>query len=217
MIKTYSSKSVGSVKNCWNIWYSSSHTWTIKAQPLLICWEKMKKMRKFRLWDVKMKKNCLSSFIWRGLLSQIERHTWRRLKSFSTKMATKVFIKWTYSVVTNRWCPQSYEKMPFLTIKCIAQWKSVFTPDREWFLLSGTVRWKCSLGQALTTVPPGPLNLKIENLVLALGEEIAVQAVVGSIVWAFRRLKKPRCREMSARGYALHSLCPQLSFHTFSS
>ena len=33
-----------------------------------------------------------------------------------------------------------------------------------------------------------------------------------SIVWAFRRLKKPRCRVMSARGYALHSVCPQLSF-----
>ena len=43
-------------------------------------------------------------------------------------------------------------------------------------------------------------------------EETAVQAVAGSIVWAFRRLKKPRCREMSARGYALDSVCPQLSF-----
>ena len=47
---------------------------------------------------------------------------------------------------------------------------------------------------------------------LPLGEETAVQAVVGSIVWAFRRLKKPSCREMSARGYAFHSVCPQLSF-----
>ena len=47
---------------------------------------------------------------------------------------------------------------------------------------------------------------------LALGEETTVHAVVGSIVWAFRRLKKPRCREMSARGYALHSVRPQLSF-----
>ena len=50
---------------------------------------------------------------------------------------------------------------------------------------------------------------------LPLGQETAVQAVVGSIVWAFRRLKKPRCREMSARGYALHSVCPQLSFFLF--
>ena len=39
----------------------------------------------------------------------------------------------------------------------------------------------------------------------------SVQAVVGSIVLAFPRLKKPRCREMSARGYALHSVS-QLSF-----
>ena len=47
---------------------------------------------------------------------------------------------------------------------------------------------------------------------LQLGEETAVQAVVGSTVWAFRRLKKPWCREMSLRGYALHSVCPQLFF-----
>ena len=31
------------------------------------------------------------------------------------------------------------------------------------------------------------------------------QAVVGSIVWAFGRLKKPMSREMSARGYVLTS------------
>ena len=59
---------------------------------------------------------------------------------------------------------------------------------------------------------PTPLKCKNEYLVLALEEETAVQAVVGSIVWAFRRLKKPRCRDMSARGYELHSVCPQLSF-----
>ena len=39
----------------------------------------------------------------------------------------------------------------------------------------------------------------MKYLVLALGEGTAVQAVVGYIVWAFRRLKKPRCREISAR------------------
>ena len=47
---------------------------------------------------------------------------------------------------------------------------------------------------------------------LALGEETAVQAVVCSIVWAFRRLKMPRSPEKSARGYALHSVYPQLFF-----
>ena len=57
-----------------------------------------------------------------------------------------------------------------------------------------------------------PLKCKNEYLVLALREETAVQAVGNSIVWAFRRLKKPRYREMSARGYALHNVCPQLSF-----
>ena len=40
------------------------------------------------------------------------------------------------------------------------------------------------------------------------------KAAVGSIVWAFRRFKKPRSREMSARGYALHSVRPKLFFST---
>ena len=40
--------------------------------------------------------------------------------------------------------------------------------------------------------------------------------VVGALVWAFRRLKKSRNREMSARGYALRSVCSQLSFLFFS-
>ena len=47
---------------------------------------------------------------------------------------------------------------------------------------------------------------KNEYPVLPPGEKTAFQAVGGSIVWAFRRLKKPRSREMSARGYALHSV-----------
>ena len=60
-----------------------------------------------------------------------------------------------------------------------------------------------------------PLKCKNEYLVLALGEETAVQAVVDFIVRAFHRLKKPRSREMRARGYALHSVCPQLYFFLF--
>ena len=51
---------------------------------------------------------------------------------------------------------------------------------------------------------------------LALEEETAVQTIVGSIVWASRRLEKPMCREMSARGYPLHSVCAQLSFFPLS-
>ena len=39
-----------------------------------------------------------------------------------------------------------------------------------------------------------------------------VQAVVCSIVWAFRWLKKPRCQEVSARSYALQSVHPQIPF-----
>ena len=58
---------------------------------------------------------------------------------------------------------------------------------------------------------PTPLKCKNEYPVPSPGEETAVQAVAGSIVWAFRRLKKPRSREMSARSHALHSVRPQLS------
>ena len=61
-------------------------------------------------------------------------------------------------------------------------------------------------------VRPCPFNCKKEYLVFALGEETAAQAVVDSIFWAFRRLKKPRSREMSARSYALYSVCTRLSF-----
>ena len=53
-----------------------------------------------------------------------------------------------------------------------------------------------------------PTLLKCKNAypVVALVEETAVQTVVGSIVWAFCRLKKLRCRKMSAPGYALHRI-----------
>ena len=57
-----------------------------------------------------------------------------------------------------------------------------------------------------------PPLCKNEYLVLSLGRETAARAVVGAIVWAFRRRKKPRSRGMSARGYALLSVCLQLSF-----
>ena len=57
-----------------------------------------------------------------------------------------------------------------------------------------------------------PLKCKNVYLVLALGEETAVQAVVGSTVWAFRRLRKAKVSGMSAGSDALYSVCPQLSF-----
>ena len=64
---------------------------------------------------------------------------------------------------------------------------------------------------------PTSLKCKIVYLMLRLGKETAVQAIVGSIVWAFRRLNKRRCREMSARGYALHSVCPKFPFFQLNS
>ena len=65
---------------------------------------------------------------------------------------------------------------------------------------------------SICSARPTPLKCKNECLMLALGEVTEAQAVVGSIFWTFRRLKRPRSGEMSARGYALYSFCPQLSF-----
>ena len=82
---------------------------------------------------------------------------------------------------------------------------------------------RCSLDQFDVIIriaspnAPTPLKCKNEYLVLPLVWETTVQTVVGSIVWAFRRLKLPRCREMSARGYALYSVCPELPFFPSSS
>ena len=59
------------------------------------------------------------------------------------------------------------------------------------------------------------MPVRNEFLVFELEEETAAQAVVGAIVCAFRRLKKPRSREMSVSGYALHSVyAPQLPLLT---
>ena len=65
----------------------------------------------------------------------------------------------------------------------------------------------CSIGRN-----PVHSTVKLKYLVFSLEKETAVQAVVGSVVRAFRRPKKPRCRQMSARSYALNSVCPQLYF-----
>ena len=77
--------------------------------------------------------------------------------------------------------------------------------------LAGNAHWAEPSPLFAHRARPTPLKCKNEYPVIPLGEETAVQAVVGSIVWAFRGLKKPRSREMSARGYALHSVCLQLS------
>ena len=83
-------------------------------------------------------------------------------------------------------------------------------------MLGGPVRWEWWAEPSPVFAHRARPNLlkckNLQYLVLALGEKTAVQTVVGSIVWVFRRLKKPRNREMSARVYALHSVCTQLSF-----
>ena len=78
--------------------------------------------------------------------------------------------------------------------------------------LAGNAHWAKPSPLFAHRARPTPLKCKNEYPVLSLGEETAVQAVVGSIVWVFSRLKKPRCWEMSARGYAIHSVCPKLIF-----
>ena len=87
--------------------------------------------------------------------------------------------------------------------------------------LVGIARWPSSL---VVLIGPSPhhcsptgrallhSSVKTSTRCFHWGEETAVHAIVGSIIWAFRRQKKPRCREMSTRGYALHSECPKFSF-----
>ena len=56
-------------------------------------------------------------------------------------------------------------------------------------------------------------SIRFDVLRRSMAYEVPNQAVVGSIVRAFLRLKKPRDhRERSARGYALHSVCSHLFF-----
>ena len=85
--------------------------------------------------------------------------------------------------------------------------------------LIGIARWPSSLRMLIRSsshncspIRRAPLECKNEYLVLVLGEETEAQAVVGSIVWAFRWLKEPSNQEMSARGFALHSVCPNFPF-----
>ena len=47
---------------------------------------------------------------------------------------------------------------------------------------------------------------------LALGEEIAAQAIVGSIVWALRRNKEPRSREMISSATRFIAYAPNFPF-----
>ena len=49
-------------------------------------------------------------------------------------------------------------------------------------------------------------------MVLALGEEIAAQAIVGSIVWALRRNKEPRSREMISSATRFIAYAPNFPF-----
>ena len=61
------------------------------------------------------------------------------------------------------------------------------------------------------------LYVTLGNYNWIMGMDTHNHTVVASIVWAFRGLKKPRSREMSARSDALHSVCPQLFFFTYLS
>ena len=79
-------------------------------------------------------------------------------------------------------------------------------------MLTGPRLHHCSPLVSVGGCVPVQSTLKYDDLVLALGEETAVKAAVGSIAWPFRRFKKPKCRGMNARSYVLHSVCTQLLF-----
>ena len=75
-------------------------------------------------------------------------------------------------------------------------------------LISGLRNKSLSYNFFANRARPTALKCNYEYLVLALGEKTVVQEIVGCMVWMIRRLRKPRYWEMSARGYALHSVCP---------
>ena len=78
---------------------------------------------------------------------------------------------------------------------------------------AGSAPWAESSPLFAHRARPTPLKCINEYLVLALRKETVVQAVVCSIVWAFRRLKKSRSREMSARDHVpKFSFSPNLLF-----
>ena len=81
---------------------------------------------------------------------------------------------------------------------------------------AGSAHWAEPSSLFAYRARPNPFNCKNEYLVLALGKETAVHAVVGSIIWAFRWPKKPECWKMSNRGYALHYVCPIFLLIRFS-
>ena len=88
----------------------------------------------------------------------------------------------------------------------------VFPIDKE--IIQQVARWLSSLGMLIgKPLPPFVhktclilliTHSKHEYLVLALGEETAAHAVVDSIVWEFRRLKKPMSLEINARSFAFY-------------
>ena len=69
-------------------------------------------------------------------------------------------------------------------------------------IMRGPLYMKFHEWSLLRRASPSQLNCKNEYLVFVNGAETAAQTIVSYIDWAFRRIKKPRRREMSARGYA---------------
>ena len=59
---------------------------------------------------------------------------------------------------------------------------------------------------------PTPVKCKNEYLLLALGEGTEVQAVVGSMAWAFRRLKKAKESGDERPWLRAYGVCPLFSF-----
>ena len=60
-----------------------------------------------------------------------------------------------------------------------------------------------------------PVLYKNGYMVFALGKETAIEAVIGFIAWAVRRLIKPRSRKMRACSYAIQTVYPDFHFPTF--
>ena len=108
----------------------------------------------------------------------------------------------------------SYPREPEISHPCLSRWFRPMIQNLTYFEPFSIGMVPQFAGNAHWAEPSPPLAYRARPLHSSVKrstwcfhwEETAIRAVVGSIVWAFRRLKKPRCREMSARGYELHSV-----------
>ena len=144
---------------------------------------------------------------------------------------TSCFSKNLCIIVKSQWLSQLPEPDYFISRATGPRNPRFELRSDQWFFpwtrkLINFARWSSSLATLVGPKPHHgslPSRLKGASQTTQLwkriylrgvytNQETAAHAVVGSIVCAFRRLKKSRRREMSARSYKFHSVCFRIFF-----